>query len=360
MKAVRFARETQGDFIFTLRQRVNEYFTNNKTTIHGDAQLVIKTIALLGIYLLPYFLMVFGVITNPWLIFVSWVVMGVGMAGLGLSVMHDAIHGSYSKNPRVNKFIGNIIYLIGGNAANWKIQHNRLHHSFTNVDGMDDDINVGFLMRFSPNQKKYKLHKYQHLYAWFLYGFLTLSWITSKDFLQHFKYKKQGLTRGMGGDKKLLTELIIWKVVYYAFILVLPLVFIQAPIWVTIVSFLAMHFVAGLILSSVFQLAHVMPTSEYPIPDEKGSLENTWAIHQMLTTANFSEKSNILSWYVGGLNYQIEHHLFPNICHVHYKKLSKIVRETAKEYQLEYYSQKNFVIALWNHAKMLKQLGTAA
>jgi len=360
MKAVRFARETQGDFIFTLRQRVNEYFTNNKTTIHGDTQLVIKTIALLGIYLLPYFLMVFGVITNPWLIFVSWVVMGVGMAGLGLSVMHDAIHGSYSKNPRVNKFIGNIIYLIGGNAANWKIQHNRLHHSFTNVDGMDDDINVGFLMRFSPNQKKYKLHKYQHLYAWFLYGFLTLSWITSKDFLQHFKYKKQGLTRGMGGDKKLLTELIIWKVVYYAFILVLPLLFIQAPIWVTIVSFLAMHFVAGLILSSVFQLAHVMPTSEYPIPDEKGSLENTWAIHQMLTTANFSEKSNILSWYVGGLNYQIEHHLFPNICHVHYKKLSKIVRETAKEYQLEYYSQKNFVIALWNHAKMLKQLGTAA
>lgn len=358
MKAVRFARETQGDFIFTLRQRVNEYFTNNKTTIYGDTQLVIKTVALLGIYLLPYFLMVFGIITNPWLIFVSWVVMGVGMAGLGLSVMHDAIHGSYSKNPRVNKFIGNIIYLIGGNAANWKIQHNRLHHSFTNVDGMDDDINVGFLMRFSPNQKKYKLHKYQHLYAWFLYGFLTLSWITSKDFLQHFKYKKQGLTRGMGGDKKLLTELIIWKVVYYAFILVLPLLFIQAPIWVTLVSFLAMHFVAGLILSSVFQLAHVMPTSEYPIPDEKGSLENTWAIHQMLTTANFSEKSNILSWYVGGLNYQIEHHLFPNICHVHYKKISKIVRETAKEYKLEYYSQKNFVIALWNHAKMLKQLGT--
>ncbi len=360
MKAVRFARDTQGDFIFTLRQRVNEYFTNNKTTIHGDTQLVIKTIALLTIYLLPYFLMIFGVITHPWLIFVSWIVMGVGMAGLGLSVMHDAIHGSYSKNPRVNKFIGNIIYLIGGNAANWKIQHNRLHHSFTNVDGMDDDINVGFLMRFSPNQKKYKLHKYQHLYAWFLYGFLTLSWITSKDFLQHFKYKKQGLTRGMGGDNKLLTELIIWKVIYYAFILILPLIFIQAPIWVTLVSFLTMHFVAGLILSSVFQLAHVMPTSEYPIPDEKGSLENTWAIHQMLTTANFSEKSNILSWYVGGLNYQIEHHLFPNICHVHYKKISKIVRETAREYQLEYYSQKNFVIALWNHAKMLKQLGTAA
>jgi linoleoyl-CoA desaturase len=101
----------------------------------------------------------------------------------------------------------------------------------------------------------------------------------------------------------------------------------------------------------------VVPSSEYPTPDEEGQLQNNWAIHQMLTTANFSPKSSFFSWYIGGLNYQIEHHLFPNICHVHYRKISAIVKQTAQEFGVPYNVQPNFVKAVWSHGKMLKKLG---
>lgn len=118
-----------------------------------------------------------------------------------------------------------------------------------------------------------------------------------------------------------------------------------------------LQFVQGFILTIVFQPAHVMPTSEYPIPDSEGNIENSWAIHQLLTTSDFSPESKIFSWYIGGLNYQVEHHLFPNICHVHYSKIAEIVKKTAREYGLPYHVQSNFLMALINHGKMLRDLG---
>ena len=130
--------------------------------------------------------------------------------------------------------------------------------------------------------------------------------------------------------------------------------------WLTLAFFFSMHFVAGLILASVFQPAHVMPTSEFPLPNENGIIENNWAVHQMYTTTNFAPNNKILSWFIGGLNYQIEHHLFPHVCHIHYSKINKIIEKTALEYGLPYNSEKTFRSALISHARMLKQLGATA
>jgi linoleoyl-CoA desaturase len=357
-KDLSFPTKAPQDFFVTVQTRVRKYFEDNKISRYGDIRMVIKTIVMMLIYFGPYFLMLSGVITSSWQQLILWAIMGVGMAGLGLSVMHDANHGAYSKNRFVNKFLGYVIHILGGSATNWILQHNVLHHTFTNVDGVDEDINPGNFLRFSPHQKRTKMHELQHIYAWPLYALMTILWITTKDFKQIIRYKKSGLIKQMRKPYSVLfTEILTMKVFYYVYALIIPLIFFAAPWYLTIVFFLLMHFIAGLTLAAIFQSAHVMPTSEYPLPDDKGKLENHWAIHQMLTTANFSPKSRILSWYVGGLNFQIEHHLFPNICHVHYKSISKIVEKTAKEFGLPYHSQPNFFIALKEHARMLYRLG---
>lgn len=357
-KNLKFSRDTHNNFIGVLRKRVGNYFETNNISKFGNAHMVWKTIILIAAYFLPYGLMLAGVVTNIWIMLACWMVMGVAMSGIGFSIMHDANHGAYSKNQNVNKYLGYIINLVGGSSVNWKLQHNVLHHTYTNVEGVDEDIDPGILMRLSPHAKHYKLHRIQHIYGWFLYTLMTFLWITTKDFRQLFRYREMGLTKtqniNFGWQ---LVKLTLSKVVYYTIFLVIPLLVLPIVWWQTVLFFIIMHMVAGFILAIVFQPAHVMPTTQFPIPDSDGNLENDWAIHQLFTTTNFSPNNYLLNWYVGGLNYQVEHHLFPTICHVHYKKLSKIVRETAQEFGLPYHTQPTFAKALWLHAKMLKQLG---
>ena len=279
------------------------------------------------------------------------------MAGIGMGVMHDAIHGSYSKNAKVNEYMGYTLNLIGANATIWKIQHNVLHHTYTNIDEADDDISAPFFLRFSPHAKRYWLHRFQHIYIWFFYGFSTLSWITAKDFIRINRYSKIGFFNGKNEVKRAVLKVIGWKLPYYSYALALPLYMVSLSPWIVILAFLSMHFVTGLCISMVFQTAHVMPSIEFPLPDENGMIASDWSTHQLATTCNYSPRSKLFSWLIGGLNYQIEHHLFPNICHVHYKKLSRIVADTAKEYGIPYNSRKTFISAIGDHIKMLRQLG---
>lgn len=353
---VKFAKDHNEEFYKVLKQRVANYFKSSNITRHGNTSMVIKTIVMISLYLVP-FSMLF-VFENSLLLFLMWVIMGFGMAGIGLSIMHDANHGAYSKNQTVNKVVGYIITLIGGHDVNWRIQHNVLHHTYTNVSGMDEDINPGKTMRFSPHEPRLAAHKYQHIYAWFLYGMMTVLWSTTKDFKQITRYSKMDLLKTQNVSfATSLTILIVSKVVYFIVTLGLPMYFSALPIWGTFLSFFFMHFICGVILGAIFQPAHVIPTSNYPVPDESGNIEADWAVNQLYNTANFAPGARLFSWYVGGLNYQVEHHLFPNICHVHYRKISEIVRETAMEYNLPYYSQKTFGKALKLHTEMLYNLG---
>ena len=353
-----FPRKEQTEFIRTLRKRVGDYFKENNISRYSDYRMVLKTIAMLSLYFAPYFLMVTGIVTHDLLILGLWMLMGIGMSGIGLSIMHDANHGAYSKHKWVNLTIGYVINLVGGNATNWKIQHNVLHHSYTNVHSHDEDISAGKILRLCPHDERLPIHRYQHVYAWFLYTLMTLMWSTTKDYRQLLRFKRENLLKFQSRSFAYrFTELIISKLVYYTYIFVIPIMFIKAPWWILIIGYVLMHMIAGLLLACVFQPAHVVPETAFPLPDEKGKMENNWAIHQLLTTTNFAPTSRIFSWFVGGLNFQIEHHLFPNICHIHYKQISKIVRKTAKEFKLPYYSQPSFLKALSQHRKMLYQLG---
>jgi linoleoyl-CoA desaturase len=290
--------------------------------------------------------------------FLCWVAMGLGMAGVGMTLMHDANHGSFAKSQQVNKWLSGSLFLLGGFPQNWKFQHNALHHGFTNIDGQDEDIKGLRPLRFSPHKPYYNIHRYQHWYAWFFYSLMTISWIGAKDFTGVLRYKKMDAPQFKNKNNgRLLFEVTLSKLVYYSLFLVLPIIIMPFSWYWIIAGFLSMHLVSGFILTIIFQTAHVMPDSIYPLPDENGNMDNNWAVHQLMTTTDYSPSSRIFSWMIGGLNYQIEHHLFPNISHVHYRKISEIVRSTAQKYNLPYTVQPNFATAVRKHTRMLKALG---
>jgi linoleoyl-CoA desaturase len=356
-KPIRFAR-TQAEFFPILTQRVNAYFVNNNIKKTANAEMVIKTIFMIALYFTPYALLLAGVCSNVWQMWGLYAVMGLGKAGIGLSIMHDANHGSYSDKKWVNKLMGATLNMVGGHAFNWIVQHNVLHHTYTNVHDVDEDISPRGVLRMAPESEWKPFHKWQHLYAWFFYCLLTVVWILFKDYNRLMRYHKDGLVASQKTNiVKEWVVLIATKIIYLSYIIVLPLMLLQFGLGQLFVGFMIMHFIAGFILAIIFQPAHVIEGTEYPMPDETGTLENNWAIHQLHTTTNFGHRHKIFSWYVGGLNYQVEHHLFPNICHVHYRHIAKIVEETTKEFGLPYKTKDTFVEALIAHKRLLKELG---
>jgi len=353
---IRFQNKEQVTFVKELRKRVNGYFKENNISRNANRHMVIKSISMFLIYLVPYALMYMGFLSGAWALILA-VVMGIGMAGIGMSVMHDANHGAYSSNPKVNNLLGVCIHLIGGDVYNWKVQHNILHHTYTNIDGLDGDIDQDPLLRLSTEQKWGKGHKFQHIYAFFLYTLGTLLWAVL-DFVQYRRFTKLGLSPDGKLDKsKQFRKLVIYKIAYWAFIFALPMIFSPFAWWQILLGWLVMNLVAGFILTVTFQLAHVVEGVSFPVPTDEGKVENEWMIHQLKTTANFAKNSKLVTWFVGGLNFQIEHHLFPNICHVHYKKISDIVKATAEEYGIIYNDNKTYFGAVRSHYKMLKELG---
>ena len=286
--------------------------------------------------------------------------MGLGMAGIGMNVMHDGLHGSWSKKGWLNRVMGDSIYLLCGNPFTWKVQHNYLHHTFTNIKGLDEDVEVKGLMRLHREDAWKPIHRHQHLYGPILYSLLTLNWAVTKDFTQMHRYWKKGLLDRFGTDLNLqMTKLIIGKVIYFGLFVAIPLIFSPQSWYISFIGWLVMHLVGGFVLSAVFQLAHVVEDAEQ-FGWEGEDIETNWMEHQLRTTCNFSMNKNWITWLTGGLNYQIEHHLFPYISHAHYPAISDIVRKTALEFGLPYYGEEGMWKALGNHFRTLRSLGAAA
>jgi len=360
LPSVKFNVEDQPDFYKVLRKRVSNYFQENNISKHGNFEMKFKSVFMLSLYFLPLILMITGVVSSLLPVMLMWAIMGFGMSGIGLAIMHDANHGSYSKSRKVNNIMGFMLNFIGGYHLNWKIQHNVLHHTYTNIDGMDEDINKP-VMRFSPNQKGKKIYQLQIFYAPLLYGVMTIYWFISKDFEQLVRYKKMNLLAGQGiSFRRAVAHVMFNKLWYAGLLIVLPLIFIALAWWQILLGFLMMHFICGLVLAFIFQPAHVVEDTKFYMTGNTGCMENNWAIHQVRTTSNYANNSVVFSWFVGGLNYQIEHHLFPHVCHVHYRKISKIVKATAIEYNLPYNQHKTFFGALRSHFALLNQLGTGS
>lgn len=346
-------------FYTELKKRVDHYFKENNLSKSGNFNLYAKAVFMFAAYLIPYTLLVSGIFDSKLVWFLLSVLMGFAMAGIGLCVMHDANHGSFSSNVTLNRILGYVsINLLGGHSLNWRIQHNVIHHTYTNVHEHDEDIAPLGFMRFEPHAERRGIHKLQFLYAWFFYGMMTLMWSTTKDFSQLVRYHKRGLLQGANTTfGKELAFIIVSKIVYYGYMLVPYFVIKEMTFMNWLVGFLTLHYIAGLSLALIFQPAHVVEETEFPLPVDGTNMENHWAEHQLRTTMNFATADPVFSWLVGGLNHQVEHHLFPTISHVHYPRIAKIVESTAKEFNLPYKARRTFAGALWSHQTMLWKLG---
>jgi len=182
-------------------------------------------------------------------------------------------------------------------------------------------------------------------------------WALVKDFKQFWGYRKRGLHKGAPAQHRwLFVRLLAAKLAYFFVFIGIP-VLAGIPFWQVLIGFSLMHVVCGVVLSVVFQLAHTVEDTVHPMPNYTGNMEDSWAVHQLRTTMNFATKNKWLSWYVGGLNFQVEHHLFTRICHVHYPKIAPIVKQTAQEFGMPYLEKRTFWSAFNSHIRLLKTLG---
>ena len=352
IQRVKFARAD--GFMNALRERVDGYFEEQNLSKRDHPRMYLKTAVILAWTVISYLSLVLwsdSILQT----LASAASLGLAMAAVGFNIQHDGGHGAYSKYPFVNGLMAFTLDILGGSSFIWKRTHNIVHHSYTNVTGVDGDIDLGFMGRLSPHQKRFWFHRLQHIYLWFLYGFITFKW--------QFHDDVRSLVLGRVGQTKVprpkfgeLILLLTGKVLFLTLAFGLPL-YLHAWYHVALWFFVA-SFVQGVMLSIVFQLAHVVEEADFPMPDgDSQRIENEWAVHQVETTVDFAQGSWLARWYTGGLNFQIEHHLFPQICHIHYPAISKIVRETSEEFGVRYIAHETIWLAIGSHYRWLRELG---
>lgn len=344
-------------FASTLRSRVNAYFRANNIPNTGNRNLYVKSIVLVstavGIYLALLLLPLY-----TWLSVVLCILFGVTLATIGFNIMHEGGHQSFSKKGWLNSVSAYSLNMLGGTIYFWKQKHNINHHTYTNVDGLDHDIDVKF-MRMHADQPYKRFHRFQSAYWFLLYGISYIAWVFFQDFEKYFSGRM-----GPKAERKAMPmreHIIFWgtKVGYVGVYLVAPIIFVG---WLpAIIGWLIVGVSCGFCLAVVFQLAHVVESTQFPVADQdSGKIEQEWMVHQLSTTANFSTGNRLVSWLLGGLNFQVEHHLFPRISHVHYPAINKLVKQTCAEYGVVYLEHRTMGQAFMSHLRHIHRLGRAA
>ncbi|HUB25518.1 MAG TPA: acyl-CoA desaturase [Tepidisphaeraceae bacterium] len=344
-------------FIRELRKRVDAYFERTGRSRRDCPEMYFKTATILAWFFAAYFSLLF-LATSWWTVVPLTVVLGLSIAAIGFNIQHDGGHRAYSNHQWINKTMAMTLDLMGGSSYLWDWKHNSIHHTYPNVDGQDDDIDLGFLGRLSPQQRRLKIHRYQGIYLWFLYGFIAIKWHLVDDFYQVSRGRigKHKIPRPRGKD---LVVFIAGKVVFLSMAFVIPMLLHRW--WMVLLVYLGAAFVSGLVLSVVFQLAHCVGEADFPVPvagpGNTQRLETDWAVHQVQTTVDFARGNKFLCWFLGGLNFQIEHHLFHKICHIHYPALSKLVEEACHEFGLKYAEHKTIFSAIGSHFRWQVEMG---
>ncbi|RYG05480.1 MAG: acyl-CoA desaturase [Chitinophagaceae bacterium] len=341
-------------FFNDLKRSVDDYFVQNKISKTGNAALYIKAGTLIPAAIAIYIVL----LTVPMAGYLGIIlssVLGFILASIGFNVMHDANHGSFSSKKWVNDTFGLTLNALGGNAFIWRFKHNIIHHTYTNVDGIDDDIAKSPLMRQCSSQKWVPAHRFQHIYVVLVYAISSFAWVFMMD-LNKYLSKRVYTTQLQKMSNQ--EHFLFWfsKAMYILFYIVIPVMAVGWSKWA--IGFTFMHIFLGFTLAIVFQLAHVVEHTEFESSGiEDKLIENEWAIHQVKTTANFAPKNKVISWFVGGLNFQIEHHLFPRVSHVHYPAISKIVKENCEKHNITYVEFPTMTQAVASHFRFMRELG---
>ena len=343
----------QKDFFNALKREVDAYFATNNIRKTGNWKLYAKAFILIPSALLLYYILL--TVPMHWGISTAlWILLGFNMAAIGFNVMHDACHGSFSTRNWVNYLFGLTNNFLGGNAFLWKLKHNIIHHTYTNIDGVDDDINNMPFIRQCTTQQWKPMHRFQSAYMFLLYGFTSLFMF----FMDYVKYFSKKIHTTPLKEMDLKEHIVFWagKLFFILFYIILPISLLG---WSKgLLGLFISQFTMGLTLAIVFQLAHVVEHAEFEAAGvDPVKIENEWAIHQIKTTANFAFTNKMATWFLGGLNYQIEHHLFPRISHIHYPAISQIVRDTCVQFGLHYIYFPSTRAAVLSHVRLMNQMG---
>lgn len=341
-------------FFLSLRKAVDDYFRNKRIKKTGNWKLYSKAIIVISFSIALYLFLLLGNYAS-WTGMLLSVLLGVALISTAFNVMHDACHKSFSSKQWVNNVMGLTMNALGGNAFLWKIKHNVIHHTYTNIDGVDDDITNGALLRMCSTQPWRPVHRFQHIYMFALYAISSLVWMLVFDFVKYFTLRINNTAISKIARKE---HVIFWlsKLLYGFFYVLVPIYCLGWLPWLT--GFLIVHITMGLTMSVIFQLAHVVEkTSFYAASDKQKVIESAWAEHEVRTTTDFAPKNKLLSWFIGGLNFQVEHHLFPTISHIHYPALCKIVEEQCRKFSLPYHTFPTMSAAVVSHIRLMKKLG---
>lgn len=342
-------------FYPALKKEVEKYFKDNQLKPTGDIKLYSKTILGIGAAVFLYLFLLLANYSVAEGILLS-VFFGFALVFIAFNTMHDACHESFSGRKKVNMFMSYTMNALGGNAFLWKIKHNILHHTYTNVEGVDDDISQHPFLRFCQLQKRFRFHKYQFIYMFFLYAIMSFTWMTFFDFRKYFSKRINTTTINKIDTKD---HFVFWisKLLYAFFYVAIPVSFVGFEAW--LVGFAIMHVTIGMSLSIVFQLAHIVENTTFEGAENKPKLIDVpWAVHEVKTTSNFAPHNGVATFLLGGLNFQIEHHLFPRVSHIHYPAISKIVKEQCFVFNLPYNYYPTMFAAIKSHIRVMRKLGS--
>jgi linoleoyl-CoA desaturase len=348
----KFARNTE--FQNELRRRVDGFFEGNGNRRRDLPQMYLKTFILLAAFAVFYWLLVF-VVQAWWLALPLAILLGLATAGIGFNIQHDGGHDAYSERPWINKLMALTLDLIGRSSYSWHYKHGVYHHTYVNITDEDTDIDLGVLARLTPHQKRRWFHRWQHIYIWALYGMAAIKWQLIDDFKDFItgRIGEHRIPRPKGGD---LVAFVVGKAVFLTLAFGIPILLHR--VWVVFAVYGIVAMTVGIVLSVVFQLAHIVEEAGFPTPQEgTADMEHAWAVHQVETTVDFSRRSRAAAWLLGGLNFQIEHHLLPRICHVNFPALSRIVEDLCRECGVKYNQHPSFRAGLASHFRWLRQMG---
>lgn len=338
-----------------LRRRVDFEFKRLGYGQRDSARMYLKAAIILCAFGLLYVALVFFA-THGWQALLLSILLGIATAGIGFNIMHDGGHQAWSERRWINRALAMTADVVGGSSYVWQWKHGRFHHTWVNIAGHDSDIDLGVLARLSPLQRRRPWHRWQHLYLWVLYGVTLIRWHMYGDF--------RDIITGTIGDRPFkrprdadLAVFVLGKLAFFTLAFGLPL--LLHSIGVVLLFYTVTAAVAGLLLALVFQLAHVVDAAAFPAPQADSlQMDTPWAIHQLQTTVDFARDNRVLSWLIGGLNFQVEHHLFPRISHVHYPTVARVVKDTCREFGVCYLEQPTFAAAIASHYRWLRQLGS--
>jgi linoleoyl-CoA desaturase len=341
-------------FQVELRHRVDEFFQSTGHRKRDCPRMYVKTAILLVSLVVLYVLLVFFA-QVWWQALPLSILLGLVMAGIGFNIQHDGGHQAYSNLPWVNRLMAMTIELMGGSSYNWHWKHAVFHHTYVNITNHDTDLDIGIFGRLTPQQQWFPFHRWQHYYLWLLYGLIAVRWQLYDDFLNVLtgRIGEHSYPRPKGWD---LVIFLSGKAVFFTLAFGIPLLF--HPVWVVLMFYGLTAIVLGLVLSVVFQLAHAVEEADFPSPQAgTGRINNAWAMHQTETTVNFARRNLAISWFLGGLNFQVEHHLFPKICHVNYPVIASLVEETCQEYGVKYIEHPSVWAGIVSHFRWLRRMG---